>query len=129
MDLLEQVQSRVMESIKGLEHIPYKARLFSLEKGRLCGDPMANSQDLKGAVGKLERDSSSGPAVEYWEQTEREEIKSVPNTPCPVTAGPDEESLSSFPTAPFRSCEFAMGSPNNLPFSRLNSPSCFSLAL
>ncbi|TRZ14995.1 hypothetical protein HGM15179_012114 [Zosterops borbonicus] len=53
----------------------------------------------------------------------------VPITPCPVPTVPDEESFSSFPADPFRSCKVAMRSPHNLPFSRLNSPNCLSLAL
>lgn len=43
MKLWQQVQKRVMKLRRGLEHIPYKDRqrklqLFSLKKGRLCGD-------------------------------------------------------------------------------------------
>ncbi|KAF4795579.1 hypothetical protein TURU_091843 [Turdus rufiventris] len=58
MDLLEQVQSRVMESIKGLEHVSYKARLrqlglFSLEKGRGFATTVVDGLSLSQQMNQL----------------------------------------------------------------------------
>ena len=54
MELLERVQRRATEMIRGLEHLSYEEKLqkldlFSLEKKRLQGDLTVASQLLKGA--------------------------------------------------------------------------------
>ena len=68
MVILERIQRRAMRMIRGLEQLPYEdrlreLRLFSLEKRRLQGDLTAACQCLKGATGKVGRDSLSGSRV------------------------------------------------------------------
>ncbi|GAB0178433.1 mitochondrial enolase superfamily member 1 [Grus japonensis] len=60
MELLERVQRKTIEKIRGLEQLSYEDRLrelalFSLEKRWLQGDPIAAFQYLKGPTGKLVR--------------------------------------------------------------------------
>ena len=54
---LKQVQRRAMNTIRGLEHLPYKdrlrdLRLFSMEKKKLQGDLITIFQYLTGAYRK-----------------------------------------------------------------------------
>ena len=63
MKLLEQVQRRATNLIRGLKHLSYgnKMRelgLYSLEKRRLWGDLTAAFQDLKGALQESWRGTS-----------------------------------------------------------------------
>ncbi|GAB0178438.1 mitochondrial enolase superfamily member 1 [Grus japonensis] len=61
MELLERVQRKTIEKIRGLEQLSYEDRLrelglFSLEKRRFWGDLIGAFQYLKGPTGKLVRD-------------------------------------------------------------------------
>ena len=52
-ELLEQIQKKATEMIRGLQHLSYEDRmrelgLFCLEKRRLWGDLIAASQYLRG---------------------------------------------------------------------------------
>ncbi|KAJ7427401.1 hypothetical protein WISP_07512 [Willisornis vidua] len=87
----------------------------------------------KGSQGGLEKESMGGaevlvPCGRVFEVPVSEgpggKCEAIP--PCPVTTVPDEQ--SHFPEGPFRYWEVALGSPPNLLFSRLNSPSFLSLS-
>ena len=52
-ELLEQIQKKATEMIRGLQHLSYEDRmrelgLFCLEERRLWGDLIAASQNLRG---------------------------------------------------------------------------------
>ncbi|GAB0185814.1 hypothetical protein GRJ2_001046700 [Grus japonensis] len=68
MELLERVQRRATELIRGLEHLSCEDSLrelglFSLEKTKFQRDLIAAFQYLKGPTGNLERDCLSGSVV------------------------------------------------------------------
>ena len=67
MELLECIQRRVAEMIRGMEELSYMERLrdlglFSLEKRRLQGDPRVSFQYLKGVCKRDGTDSLAGSA-------------------------------------------------------------------